>query len=100
GARLDAQQDAVAEPGSFARPRLARDGDMNLGRRTVRRLVPFVRRGDQLAVGVAPAWCSFLRRFSISPSSARSRRARLSSARAAFFRPKARAISRVPTLPG
>src|SRR5947209_190702 len=34
------------------------------------------------------------------PSSASSRSMRLSSARSAFFRLKARAISRVPTLPG
>ena len=42
----------------------------------------------------------FLPRFSITPSSASSRRMRFSSARSAFFRPNSRAISRVPTLPG
>src|SRR5450432_69614 len=42
----------------------------------------------------------FLPRFSIVPSSASSRRMRLSSTRSAFFRPNSRAISRVPTFPG
>src|SRR5258708_23320228 len=49
--------------------------------------------------GNAPARCSFLRRFSIAPSPARSRSICLRAARSAFLRPKARAISRVPTLP-
>ncbi len=50
--------------------------------------------------GSVPGWCSFLRAAATWPSSASSRSMRLSAARSAFFRPKARAISRVPTLPG
>ena len=50
---LDAQQHAVAEAGGFAGPRLARNVDADFRRRAVRLLVPFVGRGDEVAVGVA-----------------------------------------------
>ena len=50
--------------------------------------------------GSPPALCSFLRRDSTWPSSASSRSTRFSSTRRSFFRLKARAISRVPALPG
>ena len=48
---LDAQQHAVAEAGGFAGPRLARRVDADFRRRPVRLLVPFVGRGDEVAVG-------------------------------------------------
>ena len=50
---LDADQRAVAEAGDFARPRAARRGDMDDGRRTMGFLVPFGRPGEQFAVAVA-----------------------------------------------
>ena len=50
---LDAQQHAVAEAGGFAGARLARRQDADFRRRAMRFLVPFVGRGDQVAVGVA-----------------------------------------------
>jgi hypothetical protein len=53
-----------------------------------------------VTLGSAPGWCSLLRLDSTRPSSASSRNMRLSSTRRSFFRLKARAISRVPTLPG
>ena len=50
---LDTQQHAVADAGGLAGPRLARSVDADLRRRPVRVFVPFVGRGDQLAVAVA-----------------------------------------------
>ena len=50
---LDVQQHAVADAGGFAGPRLARHVDADFRRRAVRVLVPFVGRGDQVAVAVA-----------------------------------------------
>ena len=50
---LDADQRAVADAGDFARPRAARRGDMDDGRRAVGFLVPFGRPRQQFAVAVA-----------------------------------------------
>ena len=110
---FDAEQHAVADTGSFAGSRFAWSGDTDFGRGAVCVLVPFVRRGDEIAVAVArghirehgrgqgarhdAASCAA---FSTEPSSANSRSRRLRSARSAFFSPNARAISRVPTFPG
>ena len=111
---LDPQQDAVADAGDLVGPRTARNAHADLGRGAVLGLIPFGRNRDQLAVAVAravtsatttwgsvPGWCSFLRRLLDAAFVARARAACvLSAARSAFFMPKARAISRVPTLPG
>ena len=109
---LDMQQHAVADAGGLAGARLAHDGNADFRRRAVRLLVPFVGRGDEIAVAVArgdvgqhgggqgAGVMQLLAPFSTAPSSPSSRSMRLSSARMAFLRPKARAISRVPTLPG
>ena len=90
----------------------ARRGDADFRHRAVGVLVPFGRGGDQLAVGVAAGdigerdvgqgagVMQLLRSASTRPSSASSRSMRLSSTRRSFFRLKARAISRVPILPG
>ena len=50
---LDMQQHAVADAGGLAGPRFARGVDADLRRRPVRVFVPFVGRGDELAVAVA-----------------------------------------------
>ena len=50
---IDAEQHAVAETGGFARSRFAWNGDTDLGCGSVRVLVPFVGRGDEIAVAVA-----------------------------------------------
>ena len=50
---IDADQHAVAETGGFARSRFAWNRDTDLGCGSVRVLVPFVGRCDQIAVAVA-----------------------------------------------
>ena len=50
---LDMQQHAVAESGGGAGARLARKLDADFGRGAVRLGVPFIGRGDEIAVGVA-----------------------------------------------
>src|SRR6185312_8580465 len=50
---LNAQQHAVAEAGRGAAARVARHDDADLRRGAVRLLVPFVRRGNEVAVAVA-----------------------------------------------
>ena len=104
-------QRAVADAGDFAGLGAARRYDADDRRRAVRVLVPFGRPRQQLAVGVAAGdvgehhrgqGAGMMQAFaprSIWPSSASSRSMRLSAARSAFLAPKARAISRVPTLP-
>ncbi len=107
-----AQQHAVAEPGGFAGARLARRVNADFRRRPVRVLVPFVGRGDQLAVGIARGdvgehgggqragvmqlLAPLLDRALVGEVAQHA----LELGARAFFRPKARAISRVPTLPG
>ena len=109
---LGAGQHAVADAGDFGGARLARDMDADARGFAVRVARP-IRSGPRSArrprsrsvtsasttAGRAPAWCSFLRRCSTLPSSASSRSICFSAARSAFFRPKARAISRTPALP-
>ncbi len=112
---VSSTRSSARSPTPATSPGRARRGTSTriFGGGAVRLLVPFGRNRDQLAVAVArgdvgehdrgagvPARCSFLRRRSTWPSSASSRSMRLSATRSAFFRPKARAISRVPTLPG
>ena len=50
---FNAEQHAVTESGGFAGVRFAWGGDANLGCRSVCVLVPFVRRGDEIAIAVA-----------------------------------------------
>ena len=50
---FDAQQDAVANAGGISGPRLARHMYADFRRGAVGRLIPFVRRGDEVAVAVA-----------------------------------------------
>lgn len=109
---LDPHQRAVADAGHRACLRTSRDMDADLRRGAVFLFIPFGRRGQELAIGIAAGdvdddvggssagSCTLRRRLAIVPSSARSRRMRFSSTRSAFFRPNSRAISRVPTLPG
>ena len=52
-ALLDPQQDPVADAGDLVRPRSARNSQPDLGGRAVLGLVPFGRKRDQLAVGIA-----------------------------------------------
>ena len=49
---LDAQQHAVADPGSFTGPRLARQVNTDFRCRAMRVLVPFVRGGNEIAIAV------------------------------------------------
>ena len=50
---VDAQQHAIAEAGGFARPCLARDRNADFRGGPMRLFVPFVGRGDEVAVAVA-----------------------------------------------
>ncbi len=50
---LDAEQHAVAKASGFARFSLSRNVNADFGRRPVRHFVPFVGRGDEIAVAVA-----------------------------------------------
>ena len=50
---LDVQQHAIADAGGFTGPRLARGVNADFRRRSVRRFVPFVGGGDEVAVGIA-----------------------------------------------
>ena len=109
---LDAQQHAVAEAGGFAGLRFARHLDADFRRRAMRLLVPFVGRGDEVAVAVAggdigehgrgqgAGMMQLLVPFLDCAFVGHVAQHALEFGPHRIFHPKARAISRVPTLPG